>query len=66
MLTSGVGRCFPDEGKRRKMLPKTANGEKEASFKYNGGESTDPSGLKLQLSAGWWKKEGEQSHADRR
>ena len=38
------------------MLSKTANGEKEATFKYNGGESTDPIGLKLQLSAGWWKK----------
>ena len=55
------------------MLLKTANGgdmqhygEKEVTFKYNGGESKDPIGLKSSrsltsvslccLSAGWWRR----------
>ena len=67
----GQGDAFPTKESRRKMLLRTANGgdmqhygEKEVTFKYDGGENKDPIGLKFQvtdvrkplLSADWWRR----------
>ena len=53
----GQGDAFPTKESRRKMLLRTANGgdmqhcgEKEVTFKYDGGESKDRIGLKFQVT----------------
>ena len=53
----GQGDAFPTKESRKKMLLRTANGgdmqhygEKEVTFKCDGGESKDPIGLKFQVT----------------
>ena len=53
----GQGDAFPTKESRRKMLLRTANGgemqhygEKEVTFKYDGGENKDPIGLKFHVT----------------
>ena len=53
----GQGDAFSTKGSRKKMLLRTANGgdmqhygEKEVTFKYDGGENKDPIGLKFQVT----------------
>ena len=53
----GQGDAFPTKAASRKMILRTANGgdmehygEKEVIFKYEGGETADPVGLKFQVT----------------